>query len=586
MLKNKLATLPMEPGCYLMKDRNGEVIYVGKAKKLKNRVNQYFVGSHDNKTTKMVSNVVDFDYIVAGSEKEAFILEYNLIKQYKPRFNIMFMDDASYPYIRLTLEEYPTLKVVRDAKHMKNARYFGPYPNAGYAHELVDLLQQLYPLRRCRTIPAKVCLYYHLGQCLGPCEYDIPQETYRQITDNITAFIKGDTGDTERELIRKRDEYSERMEFEKAQECQRLLEAIRHVTSTSQVQDEKLKKDEDIFAFHVDRGFISIVGLLYRQGKLLHRHLLLKPVYDDPNEVFASYLMQYYQHNPLPKVLILPSELQDSGLEEVLDCRIIYPQRGQKRRLIELAVENARVNLEQKFDIVQKEQKDSDEAMQQLAELTGSATGRIELYDNSHISGEYAVGAMVVYIDGQPSKKDYRLYRVHNRNNDYGNMQEVLYRRFFRAIREQKALPDMIIVDGGPPQINAACEIVDSLQLDVKVFGLVKNDRHQTASLMNRDLEVVEIDRESALFFALTRMQDEVHRFAISYHRKVRSKEMTHSQLDDIPGIGPKRRRELLKKFGTLKRIEEASLEELAAVLGPQTGKTVFDYFRNNNNSL
>ncbi|MBR0385576.1 MAG: excinuclease ABC subunit C, partial [Erysipelotrichaceae bacterium] len=412
MLKNKLATLPMEPGCYLMKDKNGEIIYVGKAKKLKNRVNQYFVGTHDNKTTKMVSNVVDFDYIVAGSEKEAFILDYNLNKKYRPRFNIMFMDDASYPYIRLTMEDYPTLKVVRDAKRLKNARYFGPYPNAGYAHELVDLLQQLYPLRRCRTIPNKVCLYYHLGQCLGPCEYDIAPEVYRQITDGITSFIKGDTKGIEQELIQKRNMHSEKMEFEKAQECQRLLEAISHVTAGRSVQDEKQSRDEDVFVSYVDRGFSSIVGLLYRQGKLLHRHLLLKPIYDDPHEAFISYLMQYYQRNPVPKVLILPLEYSDSSLGEVLDCRIIYPQRGKNRRLIELAVENARVNLEQKFDIVQKEEKDGEAAMEQLQQLTQCDTHRIELYDNSHISGEYAVGAMVVYIDGQPSKKDYRLYRV------------------------------------------------------------------------------------------------------------------------------------------------------------------------------
>ncbi|MBQ1756984.1 MAG: excinuclease ABC subunit C, partial [Erysipelotrichaceae bacterium] len=300
MLKNKLLTLPMEPGCYLMKDKHGEVIYVGKAKKLKNRVSQYFVGTHDNKTTKMVSNVVDFDYIVAPSEKEALILEYNLIKQYKPRFNIMFMDDASYPYIRLTLEDYPTLKVVRDAKRLKNAKYFGPYPNAGHAYELVDLLQQLYPLRRCRTMPNKVCLYYHLGQCLGPCEFDISKEVYSKIVDDIVTFMNGNTGEIKNDLVKRRDRYSEELQFEKAAECQNLLEAIEHVTSKVQVEANG-RKNEDVFAYYVDKGFMSIVGLLYREGKLLHRHLLLKPIYDDPDESFISYVMQYYQHNPEPK---------------------------------------------------------------------------------------------------------------------------------------------------------------------------------------------------------------------------------------------------------------------------------------------
>ena len=539
------------------------------------------MGSHDNKTTKMVSNVADFDYIVAGSEKEAFILEYNLIKQYRPRYNIMFMDDASYPYIRLTSEDYPTLKVVRDAKRMKNALYFGPYPNAGYAYELVNLIHELYPLRRCRTMPDKVCLYYHLGLCLGPCEYDIDKEVYREITDGIIKFIKGDTADMENKLLQDRDRFAEELKFEEAGRCQRLLEAIKHVTSDSQVQNEKDRRDEDIFGYYVDKGFISIVGLLYRGGKLLHRHLFLKPLYDDPEEAFTSYLMQYYQSNPEPKILMVPKGLDTESLSEVLTCKIHQPERGRKRKQVELATENARINLEQKFDIANKEITDREEIVSELSSLTGSPAHRIELYDNSHISGEYAVGAMVVYIDGAPSKKDYRLYRVHNRNNDYANMQEVLYRRFFRAIKERTVLPDMIIVDGGEPQIRAAKEITDSLHLDsVKIFGLVKNDKHQTASLMNADLELIEIDRESKLFFELTKMQDEVHRFAISFHKKVRSKEMTHSQLDDIPGIGPKRRKKLLREFGTLKRIEEASFEDLEKVVGTKQAGIIKEYFK------
>ena len=578
MLKSKLATLPMEPGCYLMKNRYGEVIYVGKAKKLKNRVNQYFVGTHDNKTTKMVSNVADFDYIVAPSEKEALILEYNLIKQYRPKYNIMFMDDASYPYIRLTLEQYPTLKVARDSKRQKNARYFGPYPNAGYAYELVDLLQQLYPLRRCRTMETKVCLYYHLGQCLGPCEFDIPKEKYNEIVDGITRFINGDTRETVEKLTRQRDEYSEKLEFEKAAKCQTLLEAIDHVTSKVNVE-AKDRADEDVFDYYVDKGFISIVGLLYRKGKLLHRHLLLKPVYDDPDEVFVSYLMQYYQHNEPAKTLIIDKRIDASALAEILPCNIHQPVRGAKRKLLALARENAEINLNQKFAIVNKEENDLEQTMEELRNLTGCETHRIELYDNSHISGEYAVAGMVVYIDGAPSRKDYRMYRVHNRNNDFANMQEVLYRRFFRAIREKTVLPDMIIVDGGASQIEAANAIVTALKLDVKIFGLVKNDKHQTASLMDSELNLLEVDRESPLFFQLTRMQDEVHRFAISFHKKVRSKEMTHSQLDDIPGIGPKRKKVLMRKFSTLKKIEEASVAELAEAVGQKEAEIIYQYF-------
>ena len=430
-------------------------------------------------------------------------------------------------------------------------------------------------------MPDKVCLYYHLGLCLGPCEFEIDREVYRDITDGIIRFIKGDTAEMENKLLKDRDSYAEELKFEEAARCQRLLEAIKHVTSDSQVQNEKDRRDEDIFGYYVDKGFISIVGLLYRDGKLLHRHLLLKPLYDDPEEAFISYLMQYYQSNPEPKILMVPKGLDTESLSEVLSCKIHKPERGRKRKQVELATENARINLEQKFDIASKEITDREEIVSELSAITGSPAHRIELYDNSHIAGEYAVGAMVVYIDGAPSKKDYRLYRVHNRNNDYANMQEVLYRRFFRAIKERTVLPDLIIVDGGEPQIRAAREITDSLHLDsVKIFGLVKNDRHQTASLMNSDLELIEIDRESKLFFELTKMQDEVHRFAISFHKKVRSREMTRSQLDDIPGIGPKRKKKLLREFGTLKRIEEASYEELEKAVGAKQAGIIKEYFK------
>ncbi|MBQ3375530.1 MAG: excinuclease ABC subunit UvrC [Erysipelotrichaceae bacterium] len=587
MLKDKLLTLPMSPGCYLMKNSRGEVIYVGKAKKLKNRVSQYFTGTHDNKTTKMVSNVADFDYIVASSEKEAFILEYNLIKQYRPRFNIIFMDDASYPYIRLTVEEYPTLKVVRDARRLKNAVYFGPYPNAGYARELVDLIHELYPLRRCRTMGSKVCLYYHLGKCLGPCEFDIDPAVYKEMADSITRFIKGDTSEMVDKLTRERDAYAMDLKYEEAGRCQNLLKAIEHVTSGNQVENEKDRRDEDFFAWYADKGFISIVGLLFRGGKLLHRHLFLKPLYEEPQEAFESYLMQYYNRNPEPKILFVPKAMDITSLSEVLSCRIQQPQRGQKRKQMALAEENARINLEQKFEIASKQESDIEEVMEQLAELTGCDTHRIELYDNSHISGEYAVGAMVVYLDGKPSRRDYRLYRVHNRNNDYANMQEVLYRRFFRALKEHTVMPDIIIMDGGASQINAANEILSRLRLNsIRVFGLVKNDKHRTASLMNSDLELLEIDHDSRLFFQLTQMQDEVHRFAISFHKKVRSKEMTHSQLDDIPGIGPKRKKALLRHFGTLKRIEEASVEELSEIVGNKQAVIIHDYFTQHENVL
>ncbi|MBO4218850.1 MAG: excinuclease ABC subunit UvrC [Erysipelotrichaceae bacterium] len=580
MLKNKLATLPMEPGCYLMKDRNGEVIYVGKAKKLKNRVNSYFTGSHDNKTTKLVSNIADFDFIVTPSDKEAFILEFNLIKKYRPKFNIMFMDDSSYPYIRLTREQYPTIKLVRDRKKMKNAVYFGPYPNVTYARELVGLLEKLYPLRKCNVMPGKVCLYYHLGLCLGPCEHKIEKDVYQKMTDSIVSFMKGNTREIRDHLTQLRDEYSERMMYEKAQEQQQLLEAIDHVTANQLMQSNGRKNSMDVFNYHVDRGYISIVGLLYSQGQLLHRHNLLKPVYDEPQEAFVSYIQQYYASNELPGQLLLPPGEMTEGLKEVLDCEVLIPQRGDKVRMIELAKENASVILNQKFDILNREQINRSVALQQLESLVHSSTGRIELYDNSHISGSNAVAGEVVYIDGKPSKKDYRLYKVTNGNNDFANMQEVLYRRLFRALKEKTVLPDIIIVDGGESQIRAAREILDDLQItSVKLLGLVKNDRHQTASLMDDDYQIIEIDRQSELFYLMTNMQDEVHRFAISYHKRLRSKQMSHSSLEEIEGVGPKRRSSLLKHFGSIARIREANVEQLSQAVPAEVAQRVYDYY-------
>ncbi len=579
MLENKLSTMPHNPGCYLMKDKNGTVIYVGKAKDLHKRVNQYFVGVHDNKTTKLVSNIVDFEYIVTPSEKESLILEYNLIKQYKPRFNIMFMDDASYPYIRLTSEKYPVLKLVRDKKKLKNAKYFGPYPNAGYARNLLGLLDKLFPLRKCDRLQPKVCLYYHIGMCLGPCEFDISEETYQEMVDGITEFLKGNTSDMVKKLTAQRDMHSANLEFEKAREDQNLLDSIREITSSQlmQSQNSRSYKNDDIFNYYVDKGVISIVGLLYRDGKLLHRHLYLNSLYDDPEEAFISYIVQYYQSNPLPKTLMIPSQVNAEGLDELLGCSVSTPLKGDKKRLVELAAENARANLTQKWDIMEKEN-DLNATMARLSDITSSSTSRIELFDNSHISGADAIGAMVVYIDGVASKKDYRTYNVSNGNNDYANMQEVIYRHLLRVVKNEAVKPDMIIVDGGLSQIEAAREIIDSLELDIALFGLVKNDKHQTANLMDRNGEIIDITGDREVMFLLSNMQDEVHRFAISTFRRKHAKSQTRSVMDELPGIGEKRKRTLIRKFGSFKKIREAQLSELQAALGEKTGENLYNH--------
>ena len=580
MLRDKLLTLPNNPGCYLMKDKNNEVIYVGKAKNLKNRVNSYFHGQHNNKTTKLVSNIVDFEYIVTPSEKEAFILEYNLIKKYKPRFNIMFMDDSSYPYLRLTIEKNPTLKLVRDRKKIKNAKYFGPYPNAGYARELLNLLQQLFPLRKCNNMPSKVCLYYHLGSCLGYCENQIDSNEISKMTDGIIKFLNGDTKEILDKTIEERDIFASKMEYEKAAEKQKLINAINHVTSDNNMQFSS-SLSEDVFAYSVDKGYISIVGLLYREGKLLNRHLLLQPLYDDENETFSSYLIQYYQSNPLPKQLLLPNIEALSSLKELFDCKVLFPIKGDKKKLIDLAIENSKINLKQKFDIISKDRNSFENAVNQLADLLDWPTDRIELFDNSHTSGSNAVAGQVVFVNGRAEKKSYRLYKLSNGNNDFANMKEVIYRRLFNSLMHQTVLPDIIIVDGGERQIKAAKEIVEQLQIEkVKILGLVKNDKHQTDNLMDDNYNIFPIDKQSDLFYLLTNMQDEVHRFAITYHKKLREKQQSKSVLDEIENIGVKRKSLLLKKFGSIKKIKEATLEQLSQVLGPSIAKNVYDYFR------
>jgi len=585
MLKTKLETLPMQPGCYLMKDKYGEVIYVGKAKKLKNRVTSYFHGSHNNKTTKLVQNIVDFDFIVTPSEKEAFILEFNLIKKYKPKFNIMFMDDASYPYIRLSKEKYPTLKVVRDRKRMKNATYYGPFPITSYARSLCELLGKLYPLRKCDKLPSKVCLYYHLGLCLGPCEFEVEESKYEEISQSIRRFMNGDTKEIVCQLIKERDLLSNNLEFEKAANKQELIQAIENITANQIMQANRLTGSQDVFNYIIDKGYISIVGLLYDKGKLLHRHLLLKPLYNDEDgqDIFLSYLVQYYNANELPKQLVLPNGIDITGLDDVLSTEIIQPIRGDKVKLIELAKENAKIQLEQKFEIINKENTDNDAALQQLANALQCNTERIELYDNSHISGSNAVAGEVVYIDGKPSKKDYRLYKVSNENNDFANMQEVLYRRLFKSLKENTRLPDLILVDGGISQINAAKQILNNLHIDcIKLAGLVKNDKHATASLMDENHEIIELDKESKLFYMLTNMQDEVHRFAISYHKRLRDKEMSESIFDEINGVGEKKKSLLLRKFKSLNKIKSLSVEELHQVVDIKTANNIYDFFHNN----
>lgn len=579
-IQDKLAILPALPGCYLMKNKDNEIIYVGKAKKLKNRVRQYFVGAHDFKTTRLVSNIDDFEYIVTGSEKEALLLEINLIKKHTPPYNIMFMDDKTYPYIKLTKEKAPVLRVVRNTKD-KKAQYFGPFPNSGAAWDTMKLLNQLYPLRKCKHLPKKACLYYHLGQCLAPCEKEIDEKVYDDMVVGIRKFLKGDVKDILLKLKKEMYEASEAMAFEKAQEKLNLIHAIEHVTSKQQI-DFKDQKDRDVFGYYVDKGYISIQGFFVRGGKLLERELSVQPLFEDEQDAFISFILQYYEKNPLPQEILLPNDCDIEHLQEILsDAKIIQPMRGDKLKLVEMVLENAKNVHKQKFELVERKENRREEAMKELCELLHKEIHRIEIFDNSHISGAFNVSGMVVYKDGEPSRKDYRTFRLGEYVSDLDSMKEVIYRRYFRILKEQGNFPDLLIVDGGALQIEAAKEIIEALDVPVMICGLVKDDHHHTANLMDINGNIIPVKRDSSLFFFLTQMQDEVHRFAITYHRKLRKKAMTKSILDEVDGIGEVRKKEIWKQFKSLKKLKEATIKDLCSVVPEKVAKNLYDVLHN-----
>ncbi|MBS5682821.1 excinuclease ABC subunit UvrC [[Clostridium] innocuum] len=578
-IEDKLKILPALPGCYLMKNKDGDIIYVGKAKKLKNRVRQYFVGAHDFKTTRLVSNIDDFEYIVTSSEKEALLLEINLIKKHTPPYNIMFMDDKSYPYLKLTKENAPVLKVVRNTKDRK-AYYFGPFPDSGAAWETAKLLNRIYPLRKCRRMPKKECLYYHMGQCLAPCIREIDERVYADMVSGIQKFMRGDVRDMLDTLQREMEQASEELLFEKAQEKLSLIHAIEHVTAKQQI-DFKDRKDRDVFGYYVDKGYISIQGFFLRGGKLLERTLSIEPLYENEADAFVSFILQYYANNPLPQEILIPKEYDITHLEEILDTKILQPLRGDKLKLVDMVLANAKNAHEQKFELVERKESRRYEGMEQLCNLLQKEIHRIELFDNSHISGTHNVSGMVVYRDGEPSKKDYRTFRLGEYISDLDSMKEVIYRRYFRLLKEGARFPDLLIVDGGYLQIEAAREIIEALDIPLTICGLVKDDNHRTSNLMDVNGNILPVKRDSSLFFLLTQMQDEVHRFAISYHRKLRGKAMTKSILDEVEGIGEVRKKEIWKHFKSLKRLKEATIEEIRQVVPEKVAQNIYNILHN-----
>jgi excinuclease ABC subunit C len=658
-IRQKLALLPEKPGCYLMKNGEGEIIYVGKAKVLRNRVRSYFTGSHDVKTQHLVAEIRDFEYIVTANNVEALILECNLIKKHNPRYNVLLKDDKSFPYIKLTNERHPRLEVTRKVLKDK-AKYFGPYPNAFAAQQTKKLLDRIYPLRKCKTIPDRVCLYYHLGQCLAPCEFEVPREQTERMVQEIVRFLGGGHEAVKEELTGKMHAAAEELNFERAKELRDLIAAIdavmikQTITLTDAV-------DRDIFGYAVDKGWMCVQILYMRQGKMIERNVSMFPYYGEAYDDFASFVTQYYSENPaLPKEILLPGDLAaESGrdesaavrkreagaaadsadgdkadavngdradsvggdkadaetaprrpdepaglqqpdednahaelaqmLESWLKVKVREPVRGRKKKLVQMAMNNAKMALDEKFRLLERDEERTVKASENLGHWIGiGAVRRIEAFDNSNIQGTDPVSAMVVFVDGKPERKEYRKYKIRTVQgpDDYETMREVIRRRYERVLKEQLPLPDLVVVDGGKGQISAAQDVLENeLGLFIPVCGLVKDDKHKTAQLMIGDPpETVPIPRDSQEFYLLQRIQEEVHRFAITFHRQTRAKSMVASRLDSIPGIGEKRRKALLKHFGSLKKMSEATIEQYReAGIGEKLARTILAALREEN---
>lgn len=571
LIKSKLELLPTSPGCYIHKDKNGTIIYVGKAKNLRNRVRSYFRGSHDTKTEALVSEIVDFEFIVTESNIEALLLEINLIKENKPKYNIMLKDDKSYPFIKITNERYPRLIITRQVKK-DGGLYFGPYPDVGAANEIKRLLDRIFPFRKCTNPPSKVCFYYHLGQCMAHTVCHKDEAYFKGMAQEVSDFLKGQDDKIIDELKLKMTTAAQNMEFERAAEYRDLIQAIGTLRTKQRVMAKDLQ-NRDVFGYYVDKGWMCVQVFFVRQGKLIERDVNLFPYYNDPDEDFLTYVGQFYQEKShlIPNEILIPQDIDEEAVKALVDTKVLKPQRGEKKQLVNLAIKNARVSLEQKFNLLEKSMEKTQGAIENLGKLLQIPTPvRIESFDNSNIMGTSPVSAMVVFVNGKPSKKDYRKYKIKTvvGPDDYASMREVIRRRYSRVMRDGLTPPDLILIDGGQGQVNIAKQVIqEELGLDIPIAGLQKNDKHQTHELLFGDpLQVIELSRTSQEFFLLQRIQDEVHRFAITFHRQLRSKNSFSSQLDGIEGLGPKRKQLLMKHFKSLTKIKEATIDEIVTV--------------------
>lgn len=563
MDREKLNSLPKQPGCYIMKNKVGEIIYIGKAKNLFNRVRSYFIGSHNGKTTALVAQIDDFEYIITSSETEAFVLEMNLIKKYQPHYNIKLTDDKRYPYICLTIEEHPRIFYTRELN--KKAKYFGPYPNATAAREVADILNKVYPLRKCYKLPKKECLYYHLGQCLGPCINEVTTQDYESILTEATAFLKGNNTERIKNLEKKMKEASNQLQFEKAKEYRNM---IRNLETVVEKQKMELSiNDTDIFGYVTTEDYISVQIFHVRDYKMVERTGFLLELIDNSEETFTNFINQFYlvAGNPLPKEILLP-KVDTSALSEEIRNICFIPQRGKKKEMIDLVIVNAQEKIDVLMNKEKKKYERSEGAAIELAKILALDTiSTIEVFDNSNIQGASSVSAMVSYKNGLPNKKEYRKYKVRTviEADDYHTMAEVIERRYSRLQKEEKPFPDLIIVDGGKPQVTAAEQALYKLKLQIPVLGLYKDENHKTHGLFYKNKEIM-LNKKSGLFLFLTAVQDEVHRYAITFHHLVHTKNTFVSGLEQIKGIGEIKKKQILQILGSKNFLEELNELKLA----------------------
>ncbi len=585
MFKEELSLVPHLPGCYLMRNKDNIVIYVGKSKNLKNRLSSYFQREYTGKTMMLVREIDHFEYIVTNTEMESLLLEINLIKKYNPKYNILYRDDKSYPYIELTSDKVPTLRIIRriNVKKVKN-NLFGPYPNVGAAKKVVEILNRIYPLRKCKTYEKRECLYYHIGQCLGYCTHDIEESRIKEMKSEIISFLNGNTKVLTDRITNKMREYSDKMEYEKALEYKELLDYI-NITTEKQKVDLDSSVNIDVASYYAKDNYISIQILFIRGGKLLDRNRNIFPMIDTEEEEFSKYLSDFYSRNiTIPKEVLVPDKIDKEVFEEVFNIKFVTPIKGEKKRILDLAYDNARIYYEEQMTYIKRDEDKITNALEELKDkLKLDSVDRIELFDNSNLFGTFNVSGMVVFVMGKPSKNDYRKFKITNdKNDDYGTMREVIYRRYFRVLKDVLEKPNLVIVDGGLGQINVAREVINELGLDIPVCGLKKDDKHATNVLLGFNPVVeIPIDKRSDLFLLLTKMQTEVHNFTISYHKQIRSKGALSTVLDNIEGIGEVRKKRLLKKYKTISKMKEASIEELEEILPKEVAVTFKDFLDN-----